>query len=275
MDEPLQVVIASAMQILVAGGLLILFVFVLGWLERNTFRKLVEAFGLRAVTYSTGWLGVVAHELGHILACLIFFHKISAICLFKPDLESDVMGYVRASWNPRNPWQRIGCFFVGIAPLFTGSALLIGSSYLLIPGFPAFLRGLLEYVLSGNGNGYMEQVDPLSYAAMGTIKTILSPSNFARWEFWVFLYFSICISGHIAPSSADLRNARKGIIIIVLLVLGANFAAVASGMDVFSYSLESAKYLGVVVAFLSIATLLSLLNFSVSYLLSLVWNHAR
>ena len=72
------------------------------------------------------WIGTPIHELSHFLMCLLFGFKVSEVKLFRPfkGKKDGILGYVNYSYNPKNLYQKIGNFFVGIAPMIGGSIVI-------------------------------------------------------------------------------------------------------------------------------------------------------
>jgi hypothetical protein len=84
------------------------------------------------------------HELSHALFCIIFGHKIQEMKLFSPENDG-TLGYVNHSYNPKNPYQQIGNFFIGTGPIWGGVLLLYVASYFLLPeGILNLTNGLPE-----------------------------------------------------------------------------------------------------------------------------------
>lgn len=69
-------------------------------------------------------IGTPIHELSHAFMCIIFGHKIIDMKLLITNPNSSIAGYVNHSWNKKNPYQNIGNFFIGIAPVFCGFSIV-------------------------------------------------------------------------------------------------------------------------------------------------------
>jgi len=67
---------------------------------------------------------------------------------------------------------------------------------------------------------------PALYALLISVKkllmALLSPENFNKWQFWLFLYLTISIASHMQLSPSDLKGALSGFITIVLMVFLVN-----------------------------------------------------
>ncbi len=50
----------------------------------------------------------------------------------------------------------------------------------------------------------------------------MQPSMLNGVRFWVFVYLVFCIGSHITLSPPDIRGARRGLVVLVLLLLLAN-----------------------------------------------------
>ena len=110
-------------------GIFILASFLVGLCEKY-FYRLFGGKG-RAVCIALGCVGTPLHESGHALMCLLFGHKIRKIVFFQPNSDDGCLGYVEHSYNNRNPYQVIGCFFIAIGPVLLGTAVLTGLLFLL------------------------------------------------------------------------------------------------------------------------------------------------
>ena len=134
----------------------------------NSIRKsLAKIFGIQGYIYLTA-PGVMIHEIGHAIFCLIFRHKIVEMKLFSPE-EDGTLGYVNHSYNPNSFYQRIGNFFIGTGPIWFGVAVLCLISWLLLPN---------EMQISD----------------------FFSLNFWRRWQSYIWLYLALTIASHITLS---------------------------------------------------------------------------
>lgn len=185
----------------------------------------------RRLQWLIGAIGVPAHELGHAFMCVLFGHRVTAINLFSPEGPSGVLGYVSHSWNTRSPYQRIGCFFIGIAPLPINTALA---------------WWVMQFLPKEVGTW------PLRLQAVGLC----------------FVASSLLL--HAAPSSRDMVGASHGAFmlvataILVWLLFPSQADAMVNGM----LSLASETFvwvLGMTLPFLLIAGLLGMIKFTLRH----------
>ena len=176
------------------------FAIVIHWIERITERRLAERFGWKSVLW-TGWLGTPIHELSHAFMCWVFRHKIKEIALFEPDRNSGRLGYVLHSFDPRNRFQRVGNFFIGIAPLVGGSIAL---AVLLWMFYPDAARSAIE--LTGQ-NAEGDAIGKSIGIATTIFGNVINGQNFFTLRFWAFIYLVLCVGTHMAPSPSDYEGA--------------------------------------------------------------------
>ena len=153
----------------------------------NSIRKsLAKIFGIQGYIYLTA-PGVMIHEIGHAVFCLIFRHKIVEMKLFSPE-EDGTLGYVNHSYNPNSFYQRIGNFFIGTGPIWFGVTVLCLISWLLLPN---------EMQISD----------------------FFSLNFWRRWQSYIWLYLALTISSHITLSPPDLAGSVDGGIAIMTTAL--------------------------------------------------------
>ena len=157
--------------------------FIMQLLSNSIRKSLAKILGIQGYIYLT-CPGVMVHEIGHALFCVIFRHKIVEMKLFSPEADG-TLGYVNHSYNPKSFYQRIGNFFIGTGPIWFGIAVLCFVSWLFLPN-------------------EMQ------------INSFLSMNFWGRWQSYVWLYFALTIASHITLSSPDLVGATDGGIAILI-----------------------------------------------------------
>lgn len=186
---------------------LLLVVFATQWMSDSIRLSLTNMMGLRGYVYLT-FPGVILHETGHLLFCLIFRHRVTDFKLFSPEFSSGRLGYVEHSYNKHNIYQRIGNFFIGSGPVWFGVGVIFLLSKWLLP---------IDFVVSGNSWNDLQ----------GIFKELLTLPLWQRWESWVWLYLVLCISSHITLSPADIEGGLDGLVVLIigilLLILGVNW----------------------------------------------------
>lgn len=182
---------------------------VAGFVERRAYSFL----GQRLYLVLFGWLGTSVHELGHAAFCVIFRHKIVEMKLFHPNHHGGTLGYVKHSFNPRNPYHVVGNFFIGIGPLIMGTVVIYTTSHYLLG---AGIFGALKPVA----------IDAASFTTMASVKTMLGAiwagvgtllsavftwENLGSWQLWVFLYITFTVGSSMTLSKPDLHVAGYGL----------------------------------------------------------------
>jgi len=200
------------------------FAIIIHWLERITEGRLAERFGWKSVLW-TGWLGTPIHELSHAFMCWVFRHKIKEIALFEPDQKSGRLGYVVHSFDTRNRFQRIGNFFIGIAPLIGGSITL---AILLWMFYPGAARSALELTGADAQGDAIEKSIGITTTIFGNV---INFRNIVTPRFWVFIYLVLCVGTHMAPSPSDYKGAWNGVFIFGTILIGGAFLLALAGVD--------------------------------------------
>jgi hypothetical protein len=161
-------------------------------------KRLASLLGEKLYIYLT-CPGVMIHELSHALFCIIFGHKIQEMKLFSPENDG-TLGYVNHSYNPKNPYQQIGNFFIGTGPIWGGVLLLYVASYFLLP------EGILNLT-----NGLPETLKLF-------FNHLISPEFWTNWQSYLWLYIVLAVSSHITLSQPDIQGALLGSIFLISLI---------------------------------------------------------
>ncbi len=177
----------------------------------------------QAVCYATGFIGTPIHELSHAIMCFPFGHKINELKLFQIDPESGVLGYVNHSYNRRNIWAIIGNYFIGVAPIIGGSAVLFLIMKLLVPTTASEITLYIEDFSTLLNRGVSSAWFSYVYAMfLGVLKSILAEAS-ANALWIVFIVISICIALHMNLSGADIKGALPALPFLLLALAAVNF----------------------------------------------------
>jgi len=184
-------------------------------LERSTTRALSHWFGWRSVMV-TGWLGVPAHELSHLVACKALGLRVVDFRLFAPDPRSSTLGYVQFVQEGRGMGRAVRRFLVGVAPLALGVTLLTVGWLMVFPSALAKLPA--PPVTGGSMAGNMSLAGLRS--ALAALKGLPVFAKAAHPLFWIYSYLALAVGLHMAPSRADLKNAVAGGLITSIGLVG-------------------------------------------------------
>jgi len=262
---------------LMASLLLGIFIFglLIQFISQLTFKSLGNTFGPGG-TYVVAWLGTPIHELGHALFCLIFMHKIDEIRFFQPDQDSGTLGYVYHKWNPRNPWQVVGNFFIGIGPMVLGCAVLFALFYYLIPDSGSAWNSILADIRAiEKGSSFMAYLAVFRDSAFAIVKLIFTLSSLALWQFWVFLYLSICVASNVRLSWADIKGSFSAIGCIILPFMILSLILMLAGRSSDYFSPYTASALGLIYSLLVLALIMGVIGFLLIYILSAIFYWLR
>ncbi len=219
------------------GGLGPLFfvAFVLFWSQRWTQLNLSRVIGWRGVVFWTGWLGTPIHELSHWIVGKLLGVHILELKLFAPDERSGVLGYVRY----RVPRLRlaellpiVGTFLMGIAPLFGGALALYGVRLALIDrtADQPFIDAVQRFSAAWPTAPIASLPAGFFSLIVECYRPIFGLGMTDVWM-WLYLYISLAIGTHLAPSGADLRGGMRGFLVVAILAYGANVISILAGAD--------------------------------------------
>ncbi|MDR6999028.1 hypothetical protein [Neobacillus niacini] len=246
---------------------------ILGILEKYSNKYLIRTFGARGVLW-TAWIGTPIHELGHLIMCFLWGHKVSRVKFLQFNSPDGVLGYVEHFYNRNSTYQQIGNFFIGLGPIFSGIGSLLLGMYLLLPQSFDTLKSEIRLHVS------FEKLDvnvlkTVGDSGIAIIKSILTPENLLNPLFWIFLVLAVCISAHIGLSKADIQNSTKGLLMIFFVLVLFNIAAGIFQLDTLRMISRITEYNAYVIAFSSIAVFLSLLTFLLSFILYRIFINTR
>jgi len=195
-------------QIVLTVGLLAL----AGWIIsifNQLFYKNMGFLG-RPICYITGIIGTPIHEGAHALMCLIFGHKILEIKFFQMSSDDGTLGYVKHSYNPNSVYQKIGNFFIGIAPIIVITAILYLLACLLLPDMVTAVNAATTQLSS-------ETTISKSLEVIGNI-VLCFLSSASKLNWWIFVVIGSFLSLHMTLSKADIKGALGGLIVLLFFV---------------------------------------------------------
>ena len=174
----------------------------------------------KIVFHMTSLIGTPIHELSHAAMCIVFGHKVEKISLFTgAKNENGPLGYVEHSYNPKNVFQAIGGFFIGIAPLVGGVSFVILLMYCLVPSiFKEYHQqlGFIPYLSSDFLS--IDTYKEIWAFVLKLQKILFAKSNYTNVLWWVFIVLSFSIVMHMDLSTTDLKSGLKGFLIICCLI---------------------------------------------------------
>ena len=200
------------LQVVFTIGIIVLFGFLIALCNRTFYRNM-SRLGM-PLCYITGFIGTPVHELAHALMCVIFGHKIVDMKLFQIGDEDGTLGYVSHSYNPKNWYHQIGNFFIGVAPIIVISAVLYLIGDWLVPGMTDKMFALVKSV--ERNPDFLTVITKL----FDIVVIFFSYATAEKW--WLFLLIGLFLALHMTLSGADIKNATKGLIFLLIVMLGVN-----------------------------------------------------
>lgn len=209
-------------QILFVIGMILLVAMLISLAHTTVAR--IAGRGAQTVYSVTGFVGTPVHELSHALMCIVFGHKIREMRLYQPKAEDGVLGYVKHSYSKTSIYQQIGNFFIGVAPILIGSALLMLLMRWLVPD----IFSSVTQDMRSAGNLLMRGANGSTvatyFALLGKFFwRVFALKNFGNILWWVFLILAMMISMHMKLSRADIKGGFVGFLFLAGAILLMDF----------------------------------------------------
>src|SRR5690554_5445859 len=177
------------------------------WAANELYYRAMGLYRRKAVL-STGLVGVPVHETAHALTALLFGMKVKEIAFYRPDPESNTLGYVNYLYSPRSLVHRVGMVATGLAPLIVGAYIVVGLFTL------AGINNLHDYP----GHSSLSILSPSSWAVVAEWWRDAVPQAASMLGI-VSIALALMVGTHSTPSKADLKGVLAGIIGIFTLLL--------------------------------------------------------
>lgn len=178
----------------------------------------------KAVCYATGFIGTPIHELSHAAMCVVFMHRIDEMKLFQIG-DDGTLGYVKHSYDEKNIYQKIGNYFISVAPVVLGGAVLLLAMSLLAPDmykeFSEYIEDFAYLQSTGVGSEW------LAYALVvlrGTFVAIISGIGNPETLWFLFIILALCIAIHMNLSGQDIKVSLSALPMLIGVLAVVNFA---------------------------------------------------
>ncbi len=224
-----------------------------------------------------GWLGVGIHELGHAIMCPVFGHRVEKLRLFSPDASAQTLGYVKHSYNPRNPYQVVGNFFISLGPIILGTAIIWTAAYFLLSSeimvqAKAHPWGWENFhSLDSSWNFVASTWD----STLNICRSLFTTQNGVRWQTWVFSYILASVGSGISLSWEDITGGFFGFAVFACLLYVIIIVAGLFGGVPPEWTQTMARHLSFIYPFMTFALILNTLLACAVTLLNLLVRAGR
>lgn len=245
-------------------GVLIVFGLLVNFVNDAGHGYLYSVFGWGGIVL-TGLIGTPVHEFSHWLGCKIFGLNVTDVKLFRPiaGRSDGVLGYVRFSYSQDNLWQKLGCFFTGIAPLVLGGLIIILVLRFLTPEVFNKISQNVAKTEKANKN-------PIKYFGAAVSGLFSGFFSLRRWGILrgvICFYLITSISMHMSLSPQDLSGSLIGLAIVVGLYF---IYGIITELMKKEYKAASIKTALVISSFMSVGLFFSVVTLVVSWALNLL-----
>jgi len=155
------------------------------WSAQFLARQSSQLFGRRLQLYLFGLPGTIVHEGSHVIACLLFGHRVHHVKWFDPQATDGALGSVEHSYDTSSAYQRVGTIVIGVAPLLAGAAVLLIAARLLLD---------------------------LPVARMAGLADLAGLTAVPLWRWALFAYVSLSVGGSMHLSASDVRGTWRGVL---------------------------------------------------------------
>lgn len=252
---------------LLITGIFLCFGYIYSFIEKRNSSYIYLAFGSNGILFN-GIIGTAIHEIGHLIMCLIFHHKVSDFQLFnfKGYKYEETLGYVSHRYNHKNLYEKAGNFFIGIGPMISGTLFIILSFKLLLPNIydSININSYLTHLSSINIENVLFLLLSLSKNLLFSLFNI---NNFTSINFYIFIYLMFSVSSHISLSKKDFENSSVGIFSLFLIFFAVCLFSIFLNFNLNNLLLNFMKMIIYLIFFLSIGLMFSLISLFISFII--------
>lgn len=247
-------------------GVFLSFGYIYSLIEKRNSSYVYSALGSKGILF-TGVIGTAVHEVGHLIMCLIFHHKVSDFQLFnfKGYKHEETLGYVSHRYNDRSLYEKAGNFFIGIGPMISGTLFIICSFKLLLPSVYESIN-INSYFTHLSSINIENTIFLLFSLSENLLISIFSINNLNSINFYIFIYLMFCVSSHISLSKKDFENSSIGILSLFLIFFTICLISIFLNLNLSYLLLIFMNMIICVIFFLSIGLVFSLISLFISYI---------
>lgn len=252
--------------------LLLIFGIIFTFIEKRNSRAIINVFGRKGLII-TGLVGTVVHEFSHIIFCIIFRHEIVEFSLFRPfkSKYDGIMGYVNHRCNIKNPYQRVGNFFIGVSPIIIGTLMIIMSMWLILPNEFSLVKNSFDknMIYMSNINNVVDSFNIYINLIISIISSLnpFKVTNYIAYIFFIYIMYSI--TTHMDLSIEDMKNSMSGFVLFFFLIFITNFIFMYLGHI---YFIEYLKIVITVTSFLSVSLIFAIITLILSSIIELFFS---
>ena len=259
----------TGMQLLAVSGLVSALAAVL-WFVSQGIRGMASS-GIGMAYYYIVAPGVVCHETGHALGCLLTGTKIVKFVPFHPTRDG-TLGYVSHIEPRSGVFGGFALFLISTGPVWFGCAVILALS--LLVGGMGILPDMRAFVPDGATAHSGEYLSGVFLAAFQMLRNAVCVWNWRSPWIALYVYATFCIASEITLSGSDMKGMWKGLILIVLALFAVNLVPHASEwME--AYGARARPGLFLVQTVLAFVLMIDCTFFAVAFALSLLLGGAK
>lgn len=165
--------------------------------------------------------GIVCHETGHAVGCLLTRTRIVKFVPFSPQ-EDGTLGYVQYE-EPKSLLGKISYILISTGPIWFGCILIMLLGRLLLGASFRPVFEYLKYVVSSSGPISIPHFASIVFkAAVRMLNELTSCAKGHLLKTVLFCYLVFCIVSEMTMSSADLVCCWRGTVVLILVMFISN-----------------------------------------------------
>ena len=246
-------------------GVFLAFGYIYSLIEKRNSLYIYSTFGSKGILF-TGVIGTTVHEIGHLIMCLIFHHKVGDFQLFnfKGYKHEETLGYVSHRYNDRSLYEKAGNFFIGIGPMISGTLFIIFSFKLLLPSIYESIN-ISSYFTHLSTVNIENTIFLLLSLSKNLLISIFNMNNLSSINFYIFIYLMFCVSSHISLSKKDFENSSVGILSLFLIFFAVCLISILLNLNLNYLLLIFMNIIIYIIFFLALGLVFSLVSLFISY----------